>query len=123
MQRIESERTPATGGTVAAAVDGIGWGLFFIWVGICFLADLGWGWFFLGTGLLMLAGQAARRHYELKVDRFALLLGSCFAVAAVAHLLELSWNWAAVPHWLAPALLIALGATTIVSAWRRMHRP
>jgi hypothetical protein len=123
MHRIESKRLPAAGGTVAAVVDGIGWGLFFIWVGICFLAGFGWAIFFLGTGVLMLAGQAARRHYGLMVDRFALLLGGCFVVAGLARTFDLHWGWATMPQWIVPALFIALGVAIVVSAWRHGRRP
>jgi hypothetical protein len=35
-------------------LDAVGWGLFFIWIGIAFVADLGWGVGFIGFGLLIL---------------------------------------------------------------------
>lgn len=122
MQRMESGHPAAAGGSMAATIDGVGWGLFFIWIGLCFLADLGWGVFLLGVGVLMLAGQAARRYHALTVDRFALLLGGGFTVAGLSRLLELQWDWAAVPRWIVPALCIGLGAAIVVSAWRRGHR-
>lgn len=125
MERNESDRPPTagSGSGAAAAVEGVGWGLFFIWVGICFLADLGWGVFLLGTGGLMLAAQAARSHYALKLDRFGLLLGGGFAVAGLMRVLGLKWNWSTVPHWIVPVLSIALGMAIVVSAWRRGRRP
>ena len=37
---------------MARKLDAVGWGLFFIWVGIAFLADLGWGVGLVGVGVL-----------------------------------------------------------------------
>lgn len=100
-------------------IDGAGWGLFFIWVGIVLLADLGWAAFFLGTGALMVGGQLVRHRFELTVDRFTMLLGACFAVAGLVRLLELRWPWAAIPGWVMPMLLIGVGVALLISAWSR----
>jgi len=43
MNTSEPGRTMETGRVSAAMIDAAGWGLFFIWVGIAFLADVGWG--------------------------------------------------------------------------------
>jgi len=43
-------------------IDAIGWGVFFIWVGIAVLADLGWGVGMIGIGMIILGGFAARAH-------------------------------------------------------------
>lgn len=106
----------------AAALDGIGWGLFFVWIGVCLLADLGWPWFFLGTGVLMLAGQAARRWLDRPLELFALVVGACFTLAGLARLLDLRWQGEALPHWLAPGVFIAVGVAIAVTAWRQARR-
>jgi len=41
-------------------LDAVGWGVFFIWIGIAFLADLGWGVGFIGVGLIILGALVAR---------------------------------------------------------------
>lgn len=41
-------------------VDAIGWGLFFIWIGIAITADVGWGVGLIGIGVLILGSWAAR---------------------------------------------------------------
>jgi hypothetical protein len=43
-------------------LDAVGWGLFFIWMGIAILADLGWGVGFLGVGLIILGSLGAREY-------------------------------------------------------------
>jgi hypothetical protein len=47
---------------VCRKIDTIGWGVFFIWIGIAVLADLGWGVGLIGVGLIILGGFAARAH-------------------------------------------------------------
>lgn len=43
-------------------LDAVGWGLFFIWMGIAVLADVGLGVGFLGVGLIILGGVVAREY-------------------------------------------------------------
>jgi len=43
-------------------LDALGWGLFFIWMGIAVLADVGWGVGFLGVGLIILGALGAREY-------------------------------------------------------------
>jgi hypothetical protein len=41
-------------------LDAVGWGVFFIWIGIAVLADLGWGVGLIGFGLIIVGSLAAR---------------------------------------------------------------
>ncbi len=43
-------------------LDALGWGLFFIWMGIAILADVGWGVGLIGIGLIILGGLVAREY-------------------------------------------------------------
>jgi hypothetical protein len=43
-------------------LDAVGWGLFFIWIGIAVLADVGWGVGCIGTGLIIFATLAVREY-------------------------------------------------------------
>lgn len=43
-------------------LDAVGWGLFFIWIGIAVLADVGWGVGLIGVGLIILGGLVAREY-------------------------------------------------------------
>jgi hypothetical protein len=96
-----------------------GWGVFLIWVGVCFLAGVSWEMFFLGTGLLMLASQAIRRYLGLRADWFGLAMGTCFVVVAGIHALGWRLDEITMPGWFVPALFIGVGSAFIVSAWRR----
>jgi hypothetical protein len=43
-------------------LDTLGWGLFFIWIGVAFLADVGWGAGLIGVGLIILGTLVAREY-------------------------------------------------------------
>lgn len=43
-------------------LDAIGWGLFFIWVGIAFLTDVGWGVGCIGVGVIILGMLGVRQY-------------------------------------------------------------
>lgn len=42
-------------------LDAVGWGLFFVWIGVALLLEVGWGIGLLGVGIITLGGQAGRR--------------------------------------------------------------
>jgi hypothetical protein len=43
-------------------LDAVGWGLFFIWIGVAVLADVGWGVGLIGVGLIILGALVAREY-------------------------------------------------------------
>jgi hypothetical protein len=64
-------------------LDAVGWGLFFIWMGIALLAHVGWGVGLLGVGIIILGGQAARRYYILKLEGFGVAVGLFFFLGGI----------------------------------------
>ena len=103
----------------AKTLDSIGWGLFFIWVGIAFLANVGWGMGLLGVGLIMIGAQVARTFCGLGVNRFGLVLGTCLAVAGTFRMLGIPLATAPIAAWFIPILLIVAGVAILVSTWKR----
>lgn len=112
---VRSERTSVRN------IDTIGWGLFFIWVGIAFLADLGWAVGILGVGILMIGAQVARSMLGLRVDFFGLVFGACLAGGGALRVLGISMDATPIAASIVPALLIVAGVAILLSAWR--HRP
>ncbi len=47
---------------LALKLDEVGWGLFFIWIAVAFLADVGWGMGFLGVGVIILGTMVTREY-------------------------------------------------------------
>lgn len=110
----EQDRTPQTQTVSSATIDAVGWGAFFIWLGVAFLAHVGWGVGLLGVGIIGLVTQATRKYVGLKVDRFSLWVGVIFVVAGLYELFHFP-----VPSQIAPVALIVLGLIILASAWRR----
>jgi len=81
-KQVKSEKA------IASRLDTIGWGAFFIWVGIAFLFDLGFGIGILGVGVITLLEQAARVYYKIKLEMFWLVAGLVFLLSGLWDLFE-----------------------------------
>ncbi len=116
-----SERDQAMDSTRALTrkLDGVGWGIFFIWLGIAFLANIGWGAGLLGVGVIALGSQAARKYFGLHVERFGLVIGIVFVVWGIWDLLKIQIGTLPIPGGVLPILLIVLGIIFVVSALRK----
>lgn len=99
---------------LAHKLDAAGWGLFFIWIGIAFLADFGIGMGLPGVGIIILGEQAARYYFNLKLLGFWVVAGVCFLVGGL-------WELFAVKLPLVPILLIVAGLAILVSIARGTH--
>ena len=92
----------------------VGWGLFFIWVGIVLLMKINPGVGLLGVGVITLAMQVTRKYFNLKLERFWVVLGLLFVLGGLWNLFE-----ATLP--LVPILLIVAGLALLVSIIREKH--
>jgi hypothetical protein len=99
----------------AHKLDAIGWGLFFIWVGIAVLAKLSWGIGLVGVGVLVFGGQLARKYVGLTFEAFWAVCGALFVIGGIWELLSVRVS-------LVPVLAIAAGAALLVSALRGKAR-
>jgi hypothetical protein len=102
---------PAERSTRARQLDAIGWGAFFIWVGIALLADVGIGTGLLGVGIIVLGGQALRWLQALPLEGFWVVVGTLFLLGGI-------WELFSVQVGLVPVLLIAAGVLLFVAALR-----
>ncbi len=93
--------------------DATGWALFFIWVGIAWLADFSLGVGLLGVAAITLGMQAIRKASGVTVDGFWVLVGIGFAVAGL-------WQWLDIQLPLAPIVLIGVGVALLF--WRVLPR-
>ena len=89
-------------------LDAIGWGLFFIWMGIALFGHLGWGVGLLGVGIITLGVQAARKYFELKLEGFWVAVGFLFVVGGFCRLVNVQLG-------LLPILCIVVGVALLVS--------
>ena len=89
-------------------LDAAAWGLFFIWTGTAFLADVGWGAGFLGVGMITLGAQVARRYFALKLEGFWVVVGFLFTVGGIWKLFQVQVGFM-------PILCIIAGFALLVS--------
>lgn len=109
--RAASERAP-----LGKRLDGAGWGLLFIWVGIALAAGIGWGVALIGVGVITLVVQATRKLMGLALDGFSLTVGGLFIAAGIWESVDASVG-------LVPLLCIAVGLVLLVSALFGRSRP
>jgi len=96
-----AQRSPLT-----RKLEAIGWGLFFIWMGIALFGHLGWGVGLLGVGIITLGVQAVRKYFELKLEGFWVAVGFCFVAAGI-------WNLFDIQLGLLPILCIVAGVALL----------
>ncbi len=108
------EANAAASHSLAKKLDAVGWGLFFVWVGIAFLADLGLGVGLLGVGVITLGEQAVRAFSNLKLEGFWVVIGLLFLLGGIWELFEPEVE-------LIPVLLILVGLVWLASALWGKH--
>ncbi len=94
---------------LAKKLDVTGWGLFFIWIGIAFLANFGFAIGLLGVGVITLGGQIARKYFNLKAEGFWIVVGLLFVISGIWELLQIKLS-------LVPILIIVAGVVMLISA-------
>jgi hypothetical protein len=114
-QKVVDEQEHHRKHSTAEKLSAAGWGLFFIWIGISFLAKFDVGVGLLGVGIITLAGQAARKFFNLKMEGFWIIVGVLFVLGGIWNLLKPTVE-------LAPILIIAAGAALILSIFKSKHK-
>ncbi|MDH3698864.1 MAG: hypothetical protein OEQ81_09375 [Flavobacteriaceae bacterium] len=96
---------------VESRIEGIAWGLFFLWVGIAFLTDLSNGIGLLGVGVITLGAQLIRKSYGFEFEGFWLVVGLGFTLGGL-------WEFMDPGIALVPVLLIIAGLALLYSVWK-----
>jgi hypothetical protein len=89
-------------------LEGAGWGLFFLWVGIAIITGMGWGTGLIGVGAIILLGQGARRYFGVKTETFSILLGFFFVLGGI-------WELFMIQTSLLPVICVIAGLGLLVS--------
>jgi hypothetical protein len=95
-------------------LEAIGWGLFFVWMGIAFLLDVGWGWGMVGIATIILGEALIRRSQNLNVGGFWIIVGLMFLAGGVWELYQVPWP-------LAPILILGCGLAVLWGAVSGKH--
>ena len=99
---------------LARKLTGVGWGLFFIWIGIVFLADAPLGIGLLGVGIITLGMQVARKVFNLAFEAGWLVVGGLFVLGGLIQLFNIQVR-------LVPVLLIVAGVVVLITTLTRKH--
>lgn len=92
-------------------LDALGWGLFFVWVGLSFLAGFSFAVGLLGVGIITLGVQYVRKYSKLKTEGFWIIVGVIFVISGIWELLKIEIE-------LVPILIIAAGIVILYSVFR-----
>jgi hypothetical protein len=98
----------------AHRLDALGWGAFFIWLGIVFMTEIRSGVALLGIGIIIWGGQLARLAFRLSLEPFWAVVGTGFLLGGGWQLVETQMS-------LGPILLILAGVAVILTALLRKH--
>ncbi|UCG78601.1 MAG: hypothetical protein JSV21_01835 [Nitrospirota bacterium] len=113
---MDDERTKLHGGKgeekhpAAEKIKTIGWGAFFIWLGIAFLLNVPLGVKLIGVGVVALGVQVARKAYNLILEGFWIGIGVIFLAAGIWELMDISLP-------LLPLILLAVGVIFILRVY------
>lgn len=95
--------------TKAKRITTIGWGLFFIWLGVVLMFNVGTGLILIGVGIISLGIQVARRYIGLDSDGFWILVAILFIIVGVWELFDVSLP-------LMSVFLVVIGMAFLISA-------
>lgn len=93
-------------------LEAAGWGLFFVWIGISFLAGFSFAVGLLGVGIITLGVQLARKYSNLKLEGFWIIVGLLFIIGGIWELLKIEVE-------LVPILIIVAGLLLLISVFKR----
>ena len=110
-KQVDETKTPDIYSSLKSELDKkmstVGWALFFIWIGIAFLANFDFGVGLFGIGILTLGMQVARLFAKLKLEGFWVVVGILFIIGGLFGMLE-----SKIP--LVPILLILAGLVLLI---------
>jgi hypothetical protein len=90
-------------------ITAVGWGLFFIWLGVVLMLNASIGLILIGVGIISLGMQVSRKYAGLETDGFWILVAILFVAVGLWELFELRLP-------LMSLFLIVVGAARLVSA-------
>ncbi len=112
----ENEKKKTTERVQAAKMlEVVGWGLFFMWMGISFLLKFHIAVGLLGVAVITLGTQIARKFKGLKLEGFWIIVGLLFLLGGIWELLIPKID-------LVPILLIIVGAVLLGSIFLGKHK-
>ena len=123
MANREHDQTAENKRALAKQLDAISWGLFFIWIGLAFLANVGWAVGLVGVGAIAVGTQVARKYVGLPVERFGLVIGIIFVVWGLWEVLSIPFGKGRISGGLLPILCVVLASYSVFPLYCVSHEP
>ena len=86
----------------------VGWGLFFVWIGVAWLLNVGTGIGLLGVGILTLGMQVVRKSFNLPLEGGWIVVGVLMVLGALWEMFQVEMN-------LVPIFIIIAGVALLIS--------
>ena len=102
-EKVKAEK----GSNLEQKLAGVGWSLFFIWVGITLLMKIDSGTGLLGVGIITLGMQWVRKNNSLSIEGFWIVIGILFVLGGIWDLFEITFS-------MVPVLIILGGAALLI---------
>jgi hypothetical protein len=115
---MNPERPITRTDTKEKQLDAATWGVFFLWLGISFLAHIPWGAWLLGVGVIVLGAQLGRRMLGARLDAFWLVAGVLFVLGGISDIVPFGLHVAVIP-----VLCIVVGIVLLAKALTRSAGP
>jgi hypothetical protein len=96
-------------------LEGVAWGLFFLWMGVAWFSGIGWYWGMIGVGVIFLSEAIIQGVRNLRISPLAVLFGLLFLTGGI-------WGVASQPFALLPVLFVLFGVAMVVRATTNLFR-
>lgn len=93
-------------------LDAIGWGLFFIWIGVALFLQFQLQTSLVGIGVIILCMQIVRKYFKFKFEPFYLIVGICLVIFNLVKISHIN-----IP--IIPIALIIIGGFFIFSSFKK----
>jgi hypothetical protein len=90
----------------------VGWGLFFLWIGLALILGFQLHISLIGIGVIILGMQLVRKYFKFKFETFWLVVGICLIFFSLVKIPQIN-----IP--VIPILLIVFGILFFISAFKK----
>jgi hypothetical protein len=93
-------------------LDSIGWGLFFIWIGVALFLGFQLQTSLVGIGVIILGMQIVRKYFKFKFEMFYVIAGICLIIFNLLKISDIN-----IP--IIPIALIVIGCFFIFTSIKK----
>lgn len=104
---MENQQGNTVKNPMAEKLSAVGWGAFFVWIGIAWLLNVGTGIGLLGVGIITLAMQMVRKSFNLPLEGGWVVVGVIMVLSALSELIQVEMN-------IVPILIIIAGVALLI---------